>query len=331
MEFQFHPASRRGAVRSFTLADRGGRWAVVLAGGAAFFALSLWITVPTAVARALRRESSAALERERAATARASGELAARVEGLRQRALDAGDLLSRVAFLYRIPPARWPRRLNSEAGTLAAPGPEALLDGLDRYVAALERGRGLLEAAEADDPALAQESPSLLPLAGDLVEPSALFGPRVSPWTGAEEFFVGLDLAAPAGTPVIAPADGIVAFAGRVPASSRSRLWRFGNLVILSHGARGATLFGHLGKIDARRGGRVSRGQRLGAVGATGWAMSPALHYEYWRESGGILSPTDPRFGILDRRFARFDVSLERMDATSAPGPLEPLPIESLR
>ena len=329
MEFQFHPASRRGAVRSLTLGERGEKWATLLAGGAALCALSLWITVPAAVARALRREGSETLARERAATARAAGEIAARVEGLRQRALDAGDLMSRVAFLYRIPPARWPRRLNAGAGTLAAPEPVGLVDGLDRYVAALEEGRQLLEAAETADPHLAQQSPSLLPLSGDLVEPSALFGPRISPWTGAEEFFVGLDLAAPSGTPVIAPADGIVAFAGRVPASSRSRLARFGNLVILSHGTRGATLFGHLGKIDARRGGRVRRGQRIGAVGASGWAMSPALHYEFWRESGGILLPTDPRFGILDRRFARFDVSLERMEGTSAPGPVEPLPVKS--
>jgi murein DD-endopeptidase MepM/ murein hydrolase activator NlpD len=326
MEFQFHPASRRGAVRSLVLADRGEKWTVALAAAAALFALSLWITVPTAVARALRREGSDALERERAASERESRELAARIEGLRRRALDAGDLLSRVAFLYRVPPARWPRRLNSETGTLAAPAPHALVDGLDRYVAALERGLLLLEAREAADPTLAQESPSLLPLSGDLVEPSALFGPRVSPWTGAEEFFIGLDLAAPSGTPVIAPADGTVSFVGRVPASSRPRLWRFGNLVILSHGAHGVTLFGHLGKIDVRRGGRVRRGQRLGTVGATGWAMSPALHYEYWRERGGTLSPTDPRFGILDRRFAGFDVSLERMEATSAPGPVEPLP-----
>lgn len=327
MEFQFHPASR-GAVRRFTVGERGEKWAVVLAGAAALFALSLWVTVPTAVSRALGREESDALEREKAATARDSRELATRIEGLRQRALDAGDLLSRVAFLYRVPPARWPRRLNSEAGALAAQAPGALVDGLDRYVAALEDGRQILEGEEAAHPDLARESPSLLPLSGDLVEASALFGPRVSPWTGAEEFFIGLDLAAPSGTAVIAPADGIVAFAGRAPASSRSRLWRFGNLVILSHGGRGATLFGHLGKIDARRGGRVRRGQRLGTVGATGWAMSPALHYEYWRESGGILSPTDPRFGILDRRLARFDVSLERMEATSAPGPVEPLPLK---
>lgn len=325
MEFQFHPASRRGAVRSLVLAERGETWAVVLAGAAALLAVSLWVTVPTAAARARRRAGSDALERERAVARRESQELETRIAGLTERALDSGDLLSRVAFLYRVAPARWPRRLNPEAGPLTGPSPGDVVGGLNRYVAALERGRALLEAREAAVPTLAGESPSLLPVASDRVEPSALFGPRISPWTGAEEFFIGLDLAAPLGSAVIAPADGAVAFAGRVPASARSRLWRFGNLVILSHGDSGATLFGHLGRIDVRRGARVRRGERLGTVGATGWAMSPMLHYEYWRERGGTLSPTDPRFGILDRRFARFDVSLERMEATSAPGPVEPL------
>jgi murein DD-endopeptidase MepM/ murein hydrolase activator NlpD len=165
-----------------------------------------------------------------------------------------------------------------------------------------------------------------MPLASELVEPSAVFGPRVSPWTGTEEFFTGLDLAAPAGSAVIAPADGTVLFAGRVAASQRSRWWRFGNLVVVSHGEGGATLFGPLGRIEVRRGDHVRRGRRLGSVGATGWAMSPVLHYEYWREREGRLSPTDPRFAILDRRLDRHDVSLEKMDATSAPEPIEPLP-----
>ena len=75
-----------------------------------------------------------------------------------------------------------------------------------------------------------------------------------------------------------------------------------------------------------RRGQRVRRGQRLGTVGATGWTMSPALHYEYWRERGGVLRRPIRASGSSTGRFARLDVSLERMEATSAPGPVEPLP-----
>jgi murein DD-endopeptidase MepM/ murein hydrolase activator NlpD len=247
------------------------------------------------------------------------------LSGLKDRALDAGDLASRIAFLYRVSPDRWPRRLNPEAGVLAGAEARLVAEGLGRYVGALGRAAAILEARDAAQPGLADRTPSRLPLSSEFVEPSALFGPRVSPWTNAEEFFVGLDLAAPAGSPVIAPADGRVVFAGRAPASARSRLWRFGNLVVVSHGDGGATLYGHLGKVDVRRGAQVRRGQKLGSVGASGWAMSPALHYEYWREQNGVLAPTDPRFAILDRRFGRLEVSLERMEATSVPGPVEPL------
>jgi murein DD-endopeptidase MepM/ murein hydrolase activator NlpD len=99
-----------------------------------------------------------------------------------------------------------------------------------------------------------------------------------------------------------------------------------GNLIVLSHGASGATVFGYLSEIDVRRGQRVARGQRLGAVGATGWAISPRLHYEYWRPAEGGLRPTDPLFAVLDHRLGRKPLSLDQMLATSAPGPLDPLP-----
>jgi murein DD-endopeptidase MepM/ murein hydrolase activator NlpD len=160
----------------------------------------------------------------------------------------------------------------------------------------------------------------------ELVEPSAYFGPRVSPWTRAEEFFPGIDLAAPAGSAVIAPADGTVVFVGHAPARPVSRLSRFGNLVVLRHGAAGVTLYGHLKQVAVRRGQRVRRGETLGTVGSTGWAVSPGLHYEYWRESGGRLAPTDPQFAILDRALGRREASLEKMRATSATGAIEPPP-----
>ena len=51
-----------------------------------------------------------------------------------------------------------------------------------------------------------------------------------------------------------------------------------------------------------------------------------ALFREFWRERDGALAPTDPRFAVLDRRLGPPDVSLEKMAATAAPGPVEPLP-----
>lgn len=324
MEFQFHPASGRGSVRSLGLGDRA-EWILLAATGlGVVLSLSLWVTVPTVARRALRAEGAASLSGESARVARARGDLEARVEGMRERALDGGDLVSRIAFLYGVPMSAWPRSLNPESGVLAAGDAESVTQGLRRYADALDRAAGLVAAREGAAPDLAERTPSVLPLATDLVEPSSRFGPRVSPWTGTEEFFAGTDLAAPAGTPVLSPAAGTVVFAGRIPSSSR--LGRFGNVVVVSHGPAGVTVFGHLARVEVRRGERVRRGTRLGAVGASGWAMSPALHYEYWRRDAGELTATDPRFAMLDLKLSRHDVSLERMRATSAPDSVEPPP-----
>lgn len=336
MEFQLHPASPRGAVRRFAWNARGERWAAAAAGVAAALALSLFVTVPVLARRALWARRGSGATPRLAVARRGWSELQSRAAGVRDRALDAGDRLSRIAFLYGVPLAGWPRSLNPEAGVLAGDDPERIAGGCDRYLASLEHARTLLETAEERDPELASRTPSLLPVRSELVEPSAFFGPRVSPWTRAEEFFPGIDLAAPAGSDVIAPADGVVLFVGRPKAKPISRLMRLGNLVVVRHGSAGVTLYGHLKQIDVRRGERVRRGQRLGTVGATGWAVSPGLHYEYWRpvnEDGdgdrdgeGHLAPTDPRFAILDRRLGRRDASLEKMRATSAAGSLEPPP-----
>lgn len=326
MEFQFHPASRRGAVRSLVLGRRGENLAVAATGLAALAALSLWGTVPIVASRAGRAEHSVSIGQTSQAVRKDRNDLDARIAGLRERALDAGDLVSRIAFLYRVAPARWPRSLNPETGVLAVKDRDALTQGLLRYVAGLDRALDLVVEREAADPALAGQTPSRLPLSTDLVEPASGFGPRVSPFTGAEEFFAGVDLAAPAGSPAVAPADGTVVFAGKIPPSPNSRLWRLGNLVVVSHGPAGATVYGHLGKIEVRRGQRVRRGARLGTVGSSGWTMFPALHYEYWRPGEEGLAPTDPRFAMLDLRLPAHDVSLEKMLATSAPDSVEAPP-----
>jgi murein DD-endopeptidase MepM/ murein hydrolase activator NlpD len=326
VELQFHPASGRGSVRNLALGERAELFVLAAAGLGAALAVSLWITAPLVCRRALRADGAALLAQESARTARARRDVEARVYGLRDRALDGGDLVSRIAFLYDVPVAAWPRSLNPESGALAPRDPETVAQGLRRYAIALDRGVALVAAREAEDASLPRDTPSMLPLSTDLVEPASRFGPRTSPWTGTEEFFAGMDLAAPAGAPVLAPSAGAVVFAGRVPSASNARLWRFGNLVVLAHGAAGVTVFGHLARVEVRRGERVKRGARLGTVGATGWAMSPALHFEYWRRDGDGLTATDPRFAMLDLKLSDHDVSLERMRATSAPDSVQPPP-----
>ncbi|WP_024890647.1 M23 family metallopeptidase [Luteimonas huabeiensis] len=82
----------------------------------------------------------------------------------------------------------------------------------------------------------------------------------------------GMDIAAPAGTPVKAPAGGIVTFAA-------PDLYLTGGTVLLDHGHGISSNFLHLSRLDVRVGDRVEQGQVIGAVGATGRATGPHLHW----------------------------------------------------
>ena len=83
----------------------------------------------------------------------------------------------------------------------------------------------------------------------------------------------GVDIARPAGTPVVAPADGVVVLAASAPFTLE------GNLLMVDHGMGLNSAFLHLSRIDVRVGDRVRQGQPVGAVGATGRASGPHLHW----------------------------------------------------
>ena len=82
----------------------------------------------------------------------------------------------------------------------------------------------------------------------------------------------GMDIAAPAGTPVLAPAAGVVTFAA-------PNLYLTGGTLLLDHGFGISSNFLHLSRIDVKVGDRVEQGQMVGAVGATGRATGPHLHW----------------------------------------------------
>ncbi len=109
------------------------------------------------------------------------------------------------------------------------------------------------------------------------------FSMRMHPILNSWRRHNGVDYAAPTGTPVRAVGDGWVQFAG----------WQngYGNVVQLAHGNDKQTLYAHLSRIEVRQGQKVEQGQRIGMVGATGWATGPHLHFEF-RVHGHHEDPT---------------------------------------
>ena len=90
----------------------------------------------------------------------------------------------------------------------------------------------------------------------------------------------GIDIAAVTGDPVLAPADGVVTLAADHPFTLE------GNLLIIDHGQGLSSAFLHLSRIDVQLGQAVRQGQRIGAVGATGRATGPHLHWGLrWNEA----------------------------------------------
>ena len=116
-------------------------------------------------------------------------------------------------------------------------------------------------------------TPNVMPVEGWF---SHGFGWRKDPFTGAREFHRGIDIVAPANTPVHASADGVVARSGRSP--------DLGNVLEIAHGYGYVTRYAHLNKLLAQRGDRVTRGERIGRVGSTGRSTGPHLHYEVFRD-----------------------------------------------
>jgi len=98
------------------------------------------------------------------------------------------------------------------------------------------------------------------------------FGSRYHPILHYTRPHKGIDIGAPYGAPIFAAADGVV-ISARYSTS-------FGNVIIIAHGGNLSTVYAHCSRIMVSSGQSVKRGQRIGAVGATGLAKGPHLHWE---------------------------------------------------
>lgn len=130
-----------------------------------------------------------------------------------------------------------------------------------------------------------RSTPTILPTRGWI---TSFYGRRISPYSGQMKMHEGIDIGAKIGTPVQAPADGVVIFTGRKPG--------FGILVQIDHGYGIETIFAHANSAAVQKGQLVKRGDLIAHVGNTGMSTGPHLHYEI-RVNG---TPVDPLYYILN-------------------------------
>ena len=116
---------------------------------------------------------------------------------------------------------------------------------------------------------LLASTPSIWPTKGWV---SSEFGYRQSPFTDEREFHRGIDICNKRGSPVIAPANGVV--------SSIETDAGYGKMLVINHGYGLVSRYAHLDKVLVKRGQAVERGQEIALVGNTGRTTGPHLHYE---------------------------------------------------
>ena len=123
-------------------------------------------------------------------------------------------------------------------------------------------------------------TPNRWPIRGHV---GSTFGSRTDPFEGGSEMHYGLDIEAPLGAQVSAPASGVVKVAQRES--------EYGNLIVIDHGNGLTTRFAHLRGFAIKVGQKVTKGQLIGWVGMTGRTTGPHLHYEVRQDD----RPVNPR------------------------------------
>lgn len=133
------------------------------------------------------------------------------------------------------------------------------------------REQGVLELWEtlSERQALLNATPSIKPARGWF---TSKFGYRIDPFTGRPAMHAGLDIAAAPGTPVMAPANGVISYVGFEPG--------YGKIVAIDHGYGVKTRFAHNSQVFVEVGQKVKRYDVVSAVGNTGRSTGPHLHYE---------------------------------------------------
>jgi len=253
--------------------------------GLGLFVLLALVLGYATVSRSVDLSRAARLERENQQLAATLGQLNARISTLSDTLGQITRRDARIRLLANLEPTD-PQVLQAGIG---GPAPESAVDGAPRSelvrqatevsvdLDAMIRRANLLAYSfdEAADSLASHQDrlaslPSILPTQGWLA--SAFSSMREHPILHVARPHEGIDVVAPMGAPIEAPAAGKVISAG----------WEtgYGYAVSIDHGYGITTRFAHASKLLVRRGDKVERGQRIALVGNTGLATGPHLHYE---------------------------------------------------
>jgi murein DD-endopeptidase MepM/ murein hydrolase activator NlpD len=227
---------------------------------------------------------AARLQQENASLAREIGELHGRLATLADTLIRISQRDARIRLLANLEPIDPQVQAAGIGGPASSEIGLAGLTGVSRRTAdirvdlgALIRRANLLASSfkeAADSLALhtarLAATPSIMPTQGWLS--SAFSSMRTHPILHMARPHEGIDVSAPMGSPIEAPAAGMVTEAG----------WEtgYGNSITINHGFGIVTKFAHASKLMVKNGQRVSRGQRIALVGNSGLATGPHLHYE---------------------------------------------------
>lgn len=161
--------------------------------------------------------------------------------------------------------------VRSRRGSTSTSGSLSNLESYQKNLFELETRYRDIQMYYEDKAIRSAFTPNTWPVKGYL---TGGFGYRADPFNKQDprEFHYGIDISARYGKKVVAPADGVVIFAG--PRKG------YGNSITIDHKFGTTTRYGHLSRIVVRAGQRVSRGDVIGYVGSTGRSTASHLHYE---------------------------------------------------
>jgi murein DD-endopeptidase MepM/ murein hydrolase activator NlpD len=185
-----------------------------------------------------------------------------------------GSIANEVSVIYGLKPnakllAQNDQPLKPEQVTDAINGLYALRSSAMTGATTAGLGMGATRQASLSDWVAATTAPTLWPVQGPITGP---FGSRIDPFNGEGAFHAGVDISCSYGQPIMAPADGVVTYAGFYSG--------YGRMIVVDHGNGITTRYGHLSGFAVTDGQTLRKGQVIGYVGMSGRSTGAHLHYE---------------------------------------------------